>query len=36
MSAMGLFTVSPGRSVYDIGSPIFGETKITLGKRRIS
>ena len=35
MSAMGLFTVSPGRPVYDIGSPIFGETKITPGNGKV-
>jgi predicted alpha-1,2-mannosidase len=31
MSAMGLFTVCPGRPVYDIGSPIFEEVRLTLG-----
>jgi putative alpha-1,2-mannosidase len=29
-SAMGFYPVSPGRPVYDIGSPIFEEVKITL------
>ena len=27
---MGFFTVCPGRPVYDIGSPIFEETRLTL------
>jgi putative alpha-1,2-mannosidase len=27
---MGFFTVCPGRPVYDIGSPIFDEVKLTL------
>ena len=30
MSAMGFFTVCPGRPVYDIGSPIFDEVKLKL------
>jgi predicted alpha-1,2-mannosidase len=30
LSAMGFFTVCPGRPVYDIGSPIFEEIKLTL------
>ena len=30
LSAMGFFTVCPGRPVYDIGSPIFDEVKLTL------
>jgi predicted alpha-1,2-mannosidase len=31
LSAMGFYTVSPGRPVYDIGSPIFREVQIDLG-----
>jgi len=31
LSAMGFFTVCPGRPVYDIGSPIFEETRLALG-----
>lgn len=31
LSAMGFYPVCPGRPVYDIGSPIFKETKIALG-----
>lgn len=30
LSAMGIFTVCPGRPVYDIGSPIFEESRIAL------
>jgi predicted alpha-1,2-mannosidase len=30
LSAMGFFPVCPGRPVYDIGSPIFDEVKLTL------
>ncbi len=30
LSAMGIFTVCPGRPVYDIGSPIFEESRILL------
>jgi predicted alpha-1,2-mannosidase len=35
MSAMGLFTVCPGRPVYEIGSPVFEETKLTLGEGKV-
>jgi predicted alpha-1,2-mannosidase len=35
LSAMGFFTVCPGRPVYDIGSPIFEETKIDVGKGKV-
>lgn len=35
LSAMGIFTVCPGRPVYDIGSPIFDETRITLGNGKV-
>jgi hypothetical protein len=35
LSAMGFFTVCPGRPVYDIGSPIFEETRITLGNGKV-
>jgi predicted alpha-1,2-mannosidase len=31
-SAMGFYPVSPGRPVYDIGSPLFAQTQIDLGK----
>jgi putative alpha-1,2-mannosidase len=30
LSAMGFYPVAPGRAVYDIGSPLFREVKITL------
>jgi putative alpha-1,2-mannosidase len=35
LSAMGFYPVSPGRPVYDIGSPIFEETRITLDKGKV-
>jgi predicted alpha-1,2-mannosidase len=35
LSAMGFFTVCPGRPVYDIGSPIFEETKLTLAGGKV-
>jgi predicted alpha-1,2-mannosidase len=35
LSAMGFFTVCPGRPVYDIGSPIFEETKIALAGGKV-
>jgi predicted alpha-1,2-mannosidase len=35
LSAMGFYTVCPGRPVYDIGSPIFDETRITLGNGKV-
>ena len=35
LSAMGFFTVCPGRPVYDIGSPIFPEVKLTLSGGKI-
>lgn len=35
LSAMGFYPVSPGRPVYDIGSPIFEETRITLGQSKV-
>ncbi len=35
LSAMGIFPVCPGRPVYDIGSPIFEETKLTLGDGKV-
>ncbi|RPH32722.1 glycoside hydrolase family 92 protein, partial [bacterium] len=31
-SAMGFYPVSPGRPVYDIGSPIFKQVTLSLGK----
>jgi len=35
LSAMGFYTVCPGRPVYDIGSPIFDETRITLSNGKV-
>jgi predicted alpha-1,2-mannosidase len=35
LSAMGFFTVCPGRPVYDIGSPIFDEVKLTLQNGKV-
>ena len=35
LSAMGFFTVCPGRPVYDIGSPIFDEVKLTLAGEKV-
>jgi predicted alpha-1,2-mannosidase len=35
LSAMGFFPVCPGRPVYDIGSPIFEETKLTLAGGKV-
>jgi predicted alpha-1,2-mannosidase len=35
LSAMGFFTVCPGRPVYDLGSPIFEETRIALGNGKV-
>ena len=35
LSAMGFFPVCPGRPVYDIGSPIFEETTLTLGDGKV-
>ena len=35
LSAMGFFTVCPGRPVYDIGSPIFQETRIALAGGKV-
>jgi putative alpha-1,2-mannosidase len=35
LSAMGFFTVCPGRPVFDIGSPIFAETKLTVGNGKV-
>jgi putative alpha-1,2-mannosidase len=32
---MGFFTVCPGRPVYDIGSPIFQETRIALAGGKV-
>jgi predicted alpha-1,2-mannosidase len=34
LSAMGFMTVCPGRPVYDLGSPIFEETRLSLGANR--
>lgn len=31
LSAMGFYPVSPGRPIYDIGSPIFDEVRINVG-----
>ncbi len=35
LSAMGFYPVSPGRPVYDIGSPIFEETRLTLAGGKV-
>lgn len=35
LSSMGIFTVCPGRPVYDIGSPLFEESKITLDNGKV-
>jgi len=35
LSAMGFFTVCPGRPVYDIGSPIFDEVKLMLAGGKV-
>jgi predicted alpha-1,2-mannosidase len=35
LSAMGFFTVCPGRPVYDIGSPIFDEVKLNLAGGKV-
>jgi predicted alpha-1,2-mannosidase len=32
MSAMGFYPVCPGSPVYEIGSPIFAESRVTLGR----
>jgi putative alpha-1,2-mannosidase len=32
---MGFYPVSPGRPVYNIGSPIFEETKLTLAGGKV-
>jgi predicted alpha-1,2-mannosidase len=34
-SAMGFFTVCPGRPVYDIGSPVFDEVRLTLAGGKV-
>ena len=34
LSAMGFYTVAPGRPVYDIGSPIFKKTTINIGNNK--
>lgn len=34
LSAMGFYTVCPGRPVYDIGSPIFEKVEIDVGQGR--
>ncbi len=35
LSAMGFYPVTPGSPVYEIGSPIFAETKLKLGNGKI-
>jgi predicted alpha-1,2-mannosidase len=35
LSAMGFYAVCPGRPVYDIGSPIFEETRIALAGGKV-
>ena len=35
LSAMGFYPVTPGSPVYEIGSPIFSETRLTLGNGKV-
>jgi putative alpha-1,2-mannosidase len=35
MSAMGFYPVCPGSPVYEIGSPIFAESRIRLGNGKV-
>jgi len=35
LSAMGFYPVSPGQPAYEIGSPLFEETRITLDKGKV-
>src|ERR1017187_301062 len=35
LSAMGFYLVSPGQPAYEIGSPLFEETRITLDKGKV-
>ncbi len=35
LSAMGFYPVSPGEPAYEIGSPLFEETRITLDKGKV-
>ncbi|MGB8481479.1 MAG: GH92 family glycosyl hydrolase [Acidobacteriaceae bacterium] len=35
LSAMGFYPVCPGSPVYEIGSPIFAKTRITLGNGKV-
>lgn len=35
LSAMGFYPVCPGSPVYEIGSPLFPETRITLGNGKV-
>ena len=35
LSAMGFYPVSPGQPAYEIGSPLFAETRITLDKGKV-
>lgn len=35
LSAMGFYPVSPGQPAYEIGSPLFEETRITLGNGKV-
>ncbi len=35
LSAMGFYQVSPGQPAYEIGSPLFEETRITLDKGKV-
>lgn len=34
-AAMGFYPVAPGRAVYDLGSPLFPETRIRVGKGKL-
>ena len=35
LSAMGFYPVSPGQPAYEIGSPLFAETRITLDRGKV-
>ncbi len=35
LSAMGFYPVCPGQPAYEIGSPLFAETRITLDKGKV-
>ncbi len=35
LSAMGFYPVAPGRPIYDIGSPLFEQVRITMGNGKV-